>query len=96
MPVWLNLTIKAPPMSEPPEASGHVRLDFLSRPREKRARAYLSLRSDYDPVRLKPPDIESVVCDAYREGRPVRVEIVDSSARAKSTRVDLHLEIDTQ
>jgi len=95
MPVWLNLTIKAPPMSEPPEPGGHVRLDFLRRPRERRVRAYASLRPDYDPVRLKPRDVESVVWDAHREGRAIRVQVAGSRSSPRTTRVELRLEIDT-
>jgi hypothetical protein len=67
----------------------------LQRPREGQARVYATLRPGYGSVRLKPRDVESVVWEAHREGRAIRVQVAGSRSSLRTTRVELRLEIDT-
>jgi len=94
MPAWLDITLTAPLMAEPPTPGAHVPLEFERQYGANRARCFAALR-DGVKVRLRPSGVESGVCDAHADGKAVRLRVVESLGGRARTRVEMHLEIDT-
>jgi hypothetical protein len=94
MPAWLDITLVAPLMAEPPTPGAHVPLEFERRARSRLTEVRVVLRHGVR-ARVTPSRLAHGLVSAHDEGLPIRVKVNESFTQRTRTKVELHLEIDT-